>query len=73
MSRSAVYKCLAHYRAGDRDAAALNRLDAHHVETRPYTPHTNGKTERFVQTGPHSALHYKPPILRLATCEQRPC
>ena len=31
-------------------AAALVRLKAKHSRTRPYTPRTNGKAERFIQT-----------------------
>jgi transposase InsO family protein len=30
--------------------AALARLGARHLRTRPYTPRTNGKAERFIQT-----------------------
>ena len=30
--------------------AALGSLGARHVRTRPYTPRTNGKAERFIQT-----------------------
>jgi transposase InsO family protein len=33
-----------------RYARALRRLDIRHKRTRPYTPRTNGKVERFVQT-----------------------
>ncbi|KQQ15544.1 integrase [Methylobacterium sp. Leaf121] len=33
-----------------RYAKALRRLDIAHKRTRPYTPKTNGKAERFVQT-----------------------
>jgi len=29
---------------------AVKQLDARHVRTRPYTPKTNGKAERFIQT-----------------------
>ena len=29
---------------------ACHRLQVHHVRTRPYTPRTNGKAERFIQT-----------------------
>ena len=29
---------------------AIQRLQARHVRTRPYTPRTNGKAERFIQT-----------------------
>ncbi len=83
---------------------AVQSLGARPVRTRPYTPRTNGKAERFIQTSikewaykrayesseerterlgpwldyynqtrPHTALNYKPPISRLAKCEQRPC
>ncbi len=31
-------------------AAAVRSLGARHVRTRPYTPRTNGKAERFIQT-----------------------
>ena len=31
-------------------AAACRRLGVHHLRTRPYTPQTNGKAERFIQT-----------------------
>ena len=31
-------------------AAACQRLELRHVRTRPYTPRTNGKAERFIQT-----------------------
>lgn len=30
--------------------AAIERLGARHIRTRPYTPRTNGKAERFIQT-----------------------
>jgi len=30
--------------------AAVQSLGARHVRTRPYTPRTNGKAERFIQT-----------------------
>ena len=33
-----------------RYAKALRRLKIKHLRTRPYTPRTNGKAERFVQT-----------------------
>lgn len=82
-------------------AAALQRLGLRHVRTRPYTPRTNGKAERFIQTAlrewayvrsyrssaqragalgpflsdynttrPHTAHGRRPPISRLAGCEQ---
>lgn len=31
-------------------ASALQQANARHVRTRPYTPRTNGKAERFIQT-----------------------
>jgi transposase InsO family protein len=38
------------YRSHDfRDLCAASRL--RHIRTRPYTPRTNGKAERFIQTG----------------------
>jgi len=82
---------------------AVNHIGARSVYTRPYTPRTNGKAERFIQTSikewayeqayqtseertgrlgpwldyynqrrPHTARNFKPPISRLAGCEQRP-
>ena len=37
------------YRSGDfREACSA--LDLKHLRTRPYTPRTNGKAERFIQT-----------------------
>jgi transposase InsO family protein len=33
-----------------RFAKLLRRLDIRHIRTRPYTPRTNGKAERFIQT-----------------------
>ena len=37
------------YRARDF-ARACKRLGIKHIRTRPYTPQTNGKAERFIQT-----------------------
>jgi len=82
-------------------AHALAALGIQHRRTRPYTPRTNGKAERFIQTAlrewayaapyrsserragalgpflssynttrPHTAHGRRPPISRLATCEQ---
>ena len=34
----------------DAFAAACRDLGIHHLRTRPYTPRTNGKAERFIQT-----------------------
>lgn len=36
-----------------RYAAALAQLGVRHVRIRPYTPRTNGKAERFIQTALH--------------------
>ena len=33
-----------------RFAKLLRRLKIRHIRTRPYTPRTNGKAERFIQT-----------------------
>ena len=41
-------------------AAALHRLDIRHVRTRPYTPRTNGKAERFIQTALREWAYVKP-------------
>ncbi len=30
-------------------AQALRQADIRHIRTRPYTPRTNGKAERFIQ------------------------
>lgn len=82
-------------------AAALQALGITHKRTRPYTPRTNGKAERFIQTAlrewayikpypssrsragalgpflssynttrPHTAHGRRPPMSRLANCEQ---
>jgi transposase InsO family protein len=40
--------------------AALVRLGARHLTTRPYTPRTNGKAERFIQTALREWLYGKP-------------
>ena len=47
-----------------RYAKALRRLGVSHKRTRPYTPKTNGKAERFVQTSLREwayAKAYRPP------------
>ena len=41
-------------------AAALQRAGARHVRTRPYTPRTNGKAERFIQTSLREWAYAKP-------------
>ena len=40
--------------------AALAELGARHLTTRPYTPRTNGKAERFIQTALREWLYGKP-------------
>lgn len=82
-------------------ASVLAALGLRHLRTRPYTPRTNGKAERFIQTAlrewayarpyrssaqragalapfltgynttrPHTAHGRRPPLSRLARCEQ---
>jgi transposase InsO family protein len=41
-------------------AKALQRAGARHVRTRPYTPRTNGKAERFIQTSLREWAYAKP-------------
>jgi transposase InsO family protein len=41
-------------------AKALQQAQARHIRTRPYTPRTNGKAERFIQTSLSELL----PVLR---------
>jgi transposase len=43
-----------------RYAKALRRLKIKHKRTRPYTPQTNGKVERFVQTSLREWAYAKP-------------
>jgi transposase InsO family protein len=38
----------------------LQRLDARHIRTRPYTPRTNGKAERFIQTCKRDWAYVRP-------------
>ena len=38
-------------------ARICKRLGLKHIRTRPYTPKTNGKAERFIQTAPRMGLH----------------
>lgn len=40
-------------------AQALQQAQARYVRTRPYTPRTNGKAERFIQTSPREWAHSK--------------
>ena len=40
--------------------AALERSAARHITTKPYTPRTNGKAERFIQTCLREWLYAKP-------------
>ena len=41
-------------------AKALNAAGVRHVRTRPYTPRTNGKAERFIQTSLREWAYAKP-------------
>lgn len=41
-------------------AAALRQASARHVRTRPYTPRTNGKAERFIQSALREWAYAKP-------------
>ncbi|MBP7702240.1 MAG: transposase family protein [Phenylobacterium sp.] len=41
-------------------ASALRRAGARHIRTRPYTPRTNGKAERFIQTSLREWAYAKP-------------
>ncbi|MFZ3008389.1 MAG: integrase core domain-containing protein [Phenylobacterium sp.] len=41
-------------------AKALNTAGARHVRTRPDTPRTNGKAERFIQTSLREWVYAKP-------------
>jgi transposase InsO family protein len=41
-------------------ATALKAAQARHVRTRPYTPRTNGKAERFIQTSLREWAYAKP-------------
>jgi transposase InsO family protein len=41
-------------------AGALAQAQARHVRTRPYTPRTNGKAERFIQTSLREWAYAKP-------------
>ena len=45
------------YKAFDR---ACKRLKLKHIRTRPYTPKTNGKAERFIQTALREWAYAKP-------------
>jgi transposase InsO family protein len=41
-------------------ASALQQAQARHIRTRPYTPRTNGKAERFIQTSLREWAYAKP-------------
>jgi transposase InsO family protein len=41
-------------------AAALRKAGARHIRTRPYTPRTNGKAERFIQTSLREWAYARP-------------
>lgn len=40
--------------------ASIRRLGARHIRTRPYTPRTNGKAERFIQTCKREWAYVRP-------------
>ena len=50
-----------------RFASALSEAGVRHVRTRPYTPRTNGKAERFIQTSLREWAYARP----YATSRQR--
>jgi len=52
-----------------RFAAALREAGARHVRTRPYTPRTNGKAERFIQTSLREWAYARP----YASSDERAC
>lgn len=41
-------------------ASALQKAQARHIRTRPYTPRTNGKAERFIQTSLREWAYARP-------------
>lgn len=41
-------------------ASALARAGARHIRTRPYTPRTNGKAERFIQSALRERAYARP-------------
>ena len=41
-------------------ASALHTAGARHIRTRPYTPRTNGKAERFIQTSLREWAYARP-------------
>jgi transposase InsO family protein len=41
-------------------AQALQQANARHIRTRPYTPRTNGKAERFIQTSLREWAYARP-------------
>jgi transposase InsO family protein len=43
-------------------AQAMQQAGIRHVRTRPYTPRTNGKTERFIQTSLREWVYARPYI-----------
>src|SRR5690606_34695186 len=49
----------AAYRS-DLFAQVLRHADARHIRTRPYTPRTNGKAERFIQTSLREWAYARP-------------
>ena len=58
------------YRSG-AFAKACRALDLKHIRTRPYTPKTNGKAERFIQT--RSGNGHMPKPIRAQTSALMSC
>ena len=55
-------------------AKACRRIKARHAHTKPYTPRTNGKAQRFIQTMPRKwayALPYQSSNRRNANLQNR--
>jgi transposase InsO family protein len=52
--------------------AAMTKLGARHLTTKPYRPRTNGKAERFIQTALREWLYAKPYASSAARASDRP-
>ena len=50
---------------------ACRLLHLRHIRTRPYTPKTNGKAERFIQTAP-ARMGLRPAVPQLGQPRRRP-